>query len=499
MIDEPTETDLPEQIRVRMEKRAKIIANGGEAYPVSVPVTAQIAEVRARYDHLEDGVETADRVGVAGRVVFIRNTGKLCFATIQDGEGERLQIMLSQDAVGEEALAAFKTDVDLGDHLFAEGPVGKSRRGEVSVFAHSWALAAKALRPLPVLHKELSEESRVRNRYVDLIARPLARDTVRHRAGMVRSLRESLHSRGYIEVETPMLQTQAGGAAARPFTTHMNAFDIELYLRIAPELFLKRAAVGGVEKVFEINRNFRNEGADSSHSPEFSMLEAYEAYGDYNTMATLTKSLIQGAANDVFGTHVLTLADGEEYDLGGDWADITMYGSLSEALGDEITPQDPVAKLQALADAADISVDPKRANHGKLVEVLWEHYVGDSLHAPTFVRDFPVETSPLTRDHRSIPGVVEKWDLYVRGFELATAYSELVDPVIQRERFAQQARMAALGDDEAMALDEDFLAAMEYAMPPSGGLGLGVDRLLMAFTGLGIRETILFPLVKPGE
>ena len=499
MTDEPNEADLPEQIRVRLDKRAKIIANGGEAYPVGVPVTAQIADVRARYADLEDGTETTDVVGVAGRVVFIRNTGKLCFASLQDGAGERLQIMLSLDAVGPDALAEFKANVDLGDHLFASGPVGKSRRGEVSVFATGWALAAKALRPLPVLHKELSEESRVRYRYVDLIARPLARDTVRRRAAMVRSLRESMHSRGYIEVETPMLQTQAGGAAARPFVTHMNAFDIDLYLRIAPELFLKRAAVGGVEKVFEINRNFRNEGSDSSHSPEFSMLEAYEAYGDYNTMATLTKDLIQGAAADVFGTQVVTLADGEEYDLGGEWAELTMYGSLSAAVGEDVTPDTSLARLKQFADAADISVDPKRINHGKLIEVLWEHHVGNSLHAPTFVRDFPVETSPLTRDHRSIPGVVEKWDLYVRGFELATAYSELVDPVIQRERFAQQARMVALGDDEAMKLDEDFLTAMEYAMPPSGGMGMGVDRLLIALTGLGIRETILFPLVKPDE
>ena len=499
MTDEPIETDLPEQIRVRMDKRAKIIANGGEAYPVGVDRTAQIADVRARYADLEDGVETDDVVGVAGRVVFIRNTGKLCFATVQDGEGERLQIMLSQDAVGPDALAAFKADVDLGDHLFAKGRAGKSRRGEVSVFATEWALAAKALRPLPVLHKDLSEESRVRHRYVDLIARPLARDTLRRRAAVVRSLRESLHTRGFIEVETPMLQTQAGGAAARPFVTHMNAFDLELYLRIAPELFLKRAAVGGVEKVFEINRNFRNEGSDSSHSPEFSMLEAYEAYGDYNTMAALTKDLIQGSAQDVFGTQVVTLTDGEEYDLGGDWAELTMYGSLSEALGEEITPDTSLAHLQQLVEAAELGVDPKRVNHGKLVEVLWEHYVGDALHAPTFVRDFPVETSPLTRDHRSIPGVVEKWDLYVRGFELATAYSELVDPVIQRARFAQQAGMAAKGDDEAMPMDEDFLAAMEYAMPPSGGMGMGVDRLLMALTGLGIRETILFPLVKPEE
>ncbi|BDZ61982.1 lysine--tRNA ligase [Demequina sediminis] len=486
-------------MRVRREKRDRIIAAGGEAYPVAVDRTHEIADVKATYAGLEDGEETQDIVGVAGRVVFIRNTGKLCFASIQDGAGERLQIMLSLAEVGEESLAAFKADVDLGDHLFAKGRAIKSRRGEVSVFAHEWAIAAKALRPLPVLHKELSEESRVRQRYVDLIARPLARETARNRAAMMRSLRESLHARGYMEVETPMLQTQPGGAAARPFITHMNAFDIDLYMRIAPELFLKRAAVGGIEKVFEINRNFRNEGADSSHSPEFSMLEAYEAYGDYDTMATLTRDLVQGAADDLFGTRVVTLVDGTEYDLSGDWTSLTMYGSLSEALGEEITPDTTVARLQDLCDAVELSVDPKRINHGKLVEELWEHHVGSTLSAPTFVRDFPVETSPLTRDHRSIPGIVEKWDLYVRGFELATAYSELVDPVIQRQRFEQQALMAAQGDDEAMRLDEDFLTAMEYAMPPSGGMGMGIDRLLMALTGLGIRETILFPLVKPTE
>ena len=493
------ELDLPEQMQVRRDKRARILASGGEAYPVAVPRTHAIADVKRDYAHLADGEETGDVVGVAGRVVFVRNTGKLCFATVQDGAGDRLQIMISLAEVGEDMLAAFKSDVDLGDHLFARGKAIKSRRGEVSVFASEWALAAKALRPLPVLHKELTEESRVRQRYVDLIARPLARDTARNRATLVRSLRESLHQRGYIEVETPMLQTQPGGAAARPFVTHMNAYDLELYLRIAPELFLKRAVVGGIERVFEINRNFRNEGADSSHSPEFSMLEAYEAYGDYDSMARLTQDLIQGAATDVFGSSTVTLADGVEYDLGGQWTALTMYGSLSEALGTEVTPATSVAHLEKWCAAADITVNPARVNHGKLVELLWEHYVGEHLTAPTFVRDFPVETSPLTRDHRTVPGVVEKWDLYVRGFELATAYSELVDPVIQRERFAQQARMAALGDDEAMRIDEDFLTAMEYAMPPAGGMGMGVDRLLMALTGLGIRETILFPLVKPGE
>lgn len=486
-------------MRVRRDKRDRIIASGGQAYPVYVPRTHEIADVKAAYAHLDDGEETTDEVGVAGRVVFVRNTGKLCFASIQDGAGERLQIMLSLAEVGEEALAAFKSDVDLGDHLFSHGRAIKSRRGEVSVFADSWALAAKALRPLPVLHKELSEEGRVRQRYVDLISRPLARATVRNRAHVMRSLRESLHQRGYIEIETPMLQTQHGGAAARPFVTHMNAFDLDLYLRIAPELFLKRAVVGGIEKVFEINRNFRNEGADSSHSPEFSMIEAYEAYGDYNTMAELTQSLIQGAASDVFGSAVVTLADDTEYDLGGEWTALTMYGSLSEALGHEVTPLTDVAQLLAWCSAVDISVNPAHINHGKLVEELWEHYVGNDLYAPTFVRDFPVETSPLTRDHRTIDGVVEKWDLYIRGFELGTAYSELVDPVIQRQRFEQQARMAAAGDDEAMRLDEDFLTAMEFAMPPAGGMGMGIDRLLMALTGLGIRETITFPLVKPGE
>ena len=496
--------DTPEQIRVRKEKRERLLASGQEAYPVAVPVTHSIASVREQYGELEAGVETDDVVGVAGRVVFLRNTGKLCFVTLQDGAGVRIQAMLSLAVVGEERLAAFKSDVDLGDHLFVHGRVGSSRRGELSVFADSWTIAAKSLRPLPNMYEredgttaELSEEARVRQRYVDLIARPAARDTVRLRAGVVRSLRENFHRRDFLEIETPMLQTIHGGAAARPFSTHMNAFDIELFLRIAPELFLKRAVVGGVEKVFEINRNFRNEGADSTHSPEFTMLEAYEAYGDYDTMAALTKNLVQTAAQDVLGTTLVTLPDGEEYDLGGDWAEITMYDSLSEKLGTEITHDTPDAELLALVEKFDLKIDPKRQNHGKLVEELWEFHVGDHLYAPTFVRDFPVETSPLTRDHRSKKGLVEKWDLYVRGFELATAYSELVDPVIQRQRFEAQALLAAAGDDEAMVLDEDFLAAMEFAMPPSGGMGMGLDRLLMALTGLGIRETIMFPLVKP--
>jgi lysyl-tRNA synthetase class 2 len=489
--------DLPEQLRIRREKRERLLAKGVEAYPVGVPVTQTIAQVREGYGHLEAGQETDDVAGVAGRVVYLRNTGKLCFVTLQDGAGQRLQAMLSLAVVGEESLTDFKADVDLGDHLFVHGRIGSSRRGELSIFADEWQIAAKSLRPLPVLHKELSEESRVRQRYVDLIARPAARDMVRLRANVVRSLRDNFHRRGYLEVETPMLQTVASGATARPFTTHMNAYDIDLYLRIAPELFLKRAVVGGVERVFEINRNFRNEGADSTHSPEFAMIEAYEAYGDYDTMAELTQDLVQTAAREALGTTLVTLPDGEEYDLGGEWAQLRMYDSLSQALGEEITPETSVEHLIALAHKLDLDVEKKTISHGKLVETLWEHQVGDHLYAPTFVRDFPVETSPLTRNHRSVPGQVEKWDLYVRGFELGTAYSELVDPVIQRQRFEAQALLAAAGDEEAMRLDEDFLTAMEYAMPPAGGMGMGLDRLLMALTGLGVRETILFPLVKP--
>lgn len=481
---------------MRREKRARLLERGVDPYPVEVPRTHTLREVREAHQGLDPDTATGDVVGVTGRVMFIRNTGKLCFATLREGDGTELQAMLSLNGVGEQALADWKSDVDLGDHVFVHGEVITSRRGELSVMADRWAITAKALRPLPVAHKELAEETRIRQRYVDLILREQARNTVRNRAAVVRSLRESFHRRGFVEVETPMLQTLQGGASARPFVTRSNALDIDLFLRIAPELYLKRCVVGGIEKVFEINRNFRNEGMDSSHSPEFSMLEYYEAYATYDTNAVLTRELIQEAALAVAGSHVVTLADGSEYDLGGEWTTLSMYDSLSEAAGEEVTPETSPERLRVLADKHGLEPDPK-LGHGKLVEELWEHLVGDALHAPTFVRDFPVETSPLTRQHRSRPGVAEKWDLYVRGFELATGYSELVDPVVERERLEAQARLGATGDVEAMPVDEDFLRSLEYGMPPSGGVGMGIDRLLMALTGLGIRETILFPLVRP--
>jgi lysyl-tRNA synthetase class 2 len=402
--------------------------------------------------------------------------------------------MVSLDKVGEESLELYKELVDLGDHLFVEGEVITSKRGELSILVASWKMAAKTIRPLPNLHNELSEEFRVRHRYIDLIVRDRAREVVKIRSQVMQSMRKTFTEDNYLEVETPMLQSMHGGASARPFKTHMNAFDMELFLRIAPELFLKRAVVGGIERVFEINRNFRNEGADSTHSPEFAMLEAYQAYGDYNTMAELTQKLIQNAAQDVFGTQVVKLEDGEENDLSGSWDHISMFDSLSAAAGVEITPETPMAELKKLADKVEIEID--HPLHGKYVEELWEHFVKPGLTSPTFVMDFPVDTSPLTRDHRSKQGVVEKWDLYIRGYEQATGYSELVDPVIQRERFVAQMALAKSGDPEAMKLDEEFLKALEFGMPPSGGMGMGIDRLLMSLTGLGIRETILFPLVK---
>lgn len=489
--------DVPEQFRIRQAKRQRLLDEGLEPYPVAVPRTHSLAEVRAAHADLPADTSTGQAVGVTGRVVFSRNSGKLCFATLQEGDGTQLQAMISLDGVGQRALDAWKAEVDLGDIVFVHGEVISSRRGELSVLADSWKMAAKALRPLPVAHREMSEEARVRQRYVDLIVRPAARTVARQRIAVVRALRAGLERRGFLEVETPILQTQAGGAAARPFVTHSNALDTDLYLRIAPELFLKMCVVGGLEKVFELNRVFRNEGADSTHSPEFAMLETYQAWGTYDDSAVMIRELIQEVADEAIGTRKVPLPDGTVYDLDGQWPDIGMYPSLSEALDMEITPQTPVPDLLEIADRRGLEIPEGRGfGHGKLIEELWEHTVGKTLWAPTFVRDFPVETTPLTRGHRSIPGVTEKWDLYVRGIELATGYSELVDPVVQRERFEVQARAAAAGDDEAMLLDEDFLAAMEHAMPPTTGTGMGIDRLLMVLTGLSIRETVLFPIVR---
>ena len=497
--EQPTasvEDDLPEQLRIRREKRAALIERGVDPYPVSVSRTASLAEIRAKYATLETDLTTGDIQSLTGRVIFKRDTGKLCFATLREGDGTELQAMLSLDKVGQETLDAWKSDIDLGDIVSVTGEIITSKRGELSILANGYAIAAKSLRPLPNDHKPMSEETRVRMRYVDLIVRDEARANARLRPAVMRSLRETFHQQNFVEVETPMLQVMHGGAAARPFKSFSNAYDMDLYLRIAPELFLKRCVVGGIERVFEINRNFRNEGADSSHSPEFAMIESYQAYGDWRSIADLTRALVQNAAMAIAGSHVVTHHDGRQADLGGKWREISLYEAITEGVGESVTALTPLEDLKKIATKLGMKIDPKWIT-GKLAEEIFEHVAKDQLIAPTFVMGFPIDTSPLVRAHRELPGVAEKWDLYVDGFELATGYSELIDPVIQRDRLVEQATLGAKGDLEAMQVDEDFLRAMEFAMPPTGGMGMGVDRLLMALTGLGIRETILFPLVKP--
>ncbi|MFB9196664.1 bifunctional lysylphosphatidylglycerol synthetase/lysine--tRNA ligase LysX [Actinomadura verrucosospora] len=483
-------------MRVRREKLDRLRESGIDPYPVTFPRTATTAEIRAKHTGLEPGTETGEKAGVTGRVMLIRNTGKLCFATIRDAGGD-LQVMLSLAKVGQEQLDFWKREVDLGDHVGVEGEIITSRRGELSIMADRFAITSKCLRPLPEKHAGLTDpEARVRQRYVDLIVNDEARRMARLRSATVRAVRDFWHEEGYLEVETPMLQPIHGGAAARPFKTHINAYDMDLYLRIAIELYLKRLVVGGIEKVFEINRNFRNEGADSTHNPEFTMIEAYGTYLDYNDMADLTQRMYQKAVVAALDTTVV-VHDGVEIDLGlAEWPRITLYGAVSKALGEEITPHTPIESVRKLADAREISWDPKWGQ-GKLVQELFEELVEHTLVQPTFVMDYPVETSPLTRQHREEPLLTEKWDLIGFGTELGTAYSELVDPIEQRRRLTEQSLLAAGGDPEAMQLDEDFLRALEYAMPPTGGMGAGIDRMIMAFTGKGIRDTILFPLVKP--
>ena len=487
----------PEQVQVRLDKVARLRAAGIDPYPVSYPRTHSIEEVRAQFGALPADTYTGVTVGVAGRVMLYRNGGKLCFARLRDGGGE-IQAMVRLDRVGEDALAAWKSDIDLGDHVGVTGEVITSKSGELSVLADSFAITAKSLRQLPDKHRGLTDaESRVRQRYLDLIVNPEARRAAEVRAAVTRSVREELHGRGFLEAETPVLQTLHGGANARPFTTHINAFRLDLYLRIALELYLKRLVVGGIERVYEIGRIFRNEGVDATHNPEFTMLELYQAYADYNTMQTLTRELLQAAAVAANGSEVARRSDGSEVDISGEWRSVTVHGALSEALGEEVTPDTSEKQLRIYAAERQIELQPSWARAQVLFE-LYERLVEARTVEPTFYRDFPVEISPLTREHRQDPRLAEKWDLVAFGTEIATAYSELVDPIEQRARLTAQSLLAAGGDPEAMQLDQDFLLALEHGMPPSGGMGMGIDRMLIMLTGAPIRETVLFPLVKPG-
>lgn len=491
-----TEDDLPEQMRVRREKRQRLLDEGVDPYPVTVERTHDIHEIVETYNADELGADhqTGVIVSIAGRVIFLRNTGKLCFVRLREGDGTEIQAMLSLAEVGEERLAAFKQIVDIGDHLQVTGEVITSRRGELSVMATSWQLAAKTMRPLPVEHKPLSEESRARLRYVDLIVRPEARENVRVKAKVLGSIRRTLDDLGYIEIETPVLQHTNGGAAARPFHTHVNAYDEDALLRIALELHLKRALVGGIDKVYEVGKTFRNEGVDNTHNPEFMMLEVYEAYGSYDTMAELIRSLVVNAARAV-GKTVVPARDGSTIDLEAPWRRATIHELVAEATGAEVTSETSFDELVTLADRHGVALQD-HWGAGEVLLELFEKLVEHTLIQPTFVCDYPEAVRPLAKKHRTTDGLVEAWDLIINGVELAPAYSELNDPVIQRERLEDQARLAAAGDPEAMDVDEDFLRALEFGMPPAGGMGVGIDRLVMLLQGIGIREAILFPISR---
>ncbi|MFJ6572454.1 bifunctional lysylphosphatidylglycerol synthetase/lysine--tRNA ligase LysX [Streptomyces sp. NPDC091292] len=490
---------LPEQVRVRHRKLDALRAAGTDPYPVDLPPrTHTLAEIRAAHPGLAPGTRTGEHATVAGRVMLVRDFGGLVFAVLRDWSGD-LQIALTRQDSGA-ALTRFTADTDIGDHIVATGETGTSAHGEPTLFVTSWRLAGKCLRPLPDKRRGLTDpEAKVRRRAVDLFTSPDARAVVRARSAAVQALRQGLVERGYLEVETPILQPVHGGATARPFTTHINAYDLDLYLRIAPELYLKRLCVGGMEKVFELGRTFRNEGVSPKHNPEFTMLEAYQAFADYDVMLDLTRELIQGAATAALGAPVIrrTGADGRvaEHDISGPWPVRTVYGALSDALGEEIDADTPVGDLRRLCDRTGVPYPPD-IGHGDLVLEMYERLVEERTGAPTFYKDFPTEVSPLTRQHRTDPRLAERWDLVAFGTELGTAYSELTDPVEQRHRLTAQSLRAARGDPEAMELDEDFLDTLEYAMPPTGGLGIGVDRLVMFLTGLTIRETLPFPLVR---
>lgn len=495
------QAERAEQIRVRLAKRERLVGEGVAPYPVTVPRTHTLRQVRETWGGLTAGEETQERVAVTGRVVLLRNTGKLCFATLAEGldqtsSGARLQVMLSLAEVGEQRLAAWKADVDLGDFVAVEGRVISSKRGELSVMAGDWTLASKALRPLPTLHAELSDELRVRQRYADLIVREAARDMVRARATVTRSVRETLHRSGFVEIETPVLQLVHGGANARPFATHLNAFDIDMTLRIALELFLKRAVVGGVENVYELGRIFRNEGVDSSHSPEFTMLEFYQSWGDQRTVAEITRQIVLDAA-DALGSRQLETPNGV-VDLDGEWRWLGVYPGLSEAVGETVDPGHRRGDTAADRRAARRRARPglgRREDRPRAVRGagragaaaadlrLRLPTVGAAAGPPAPQR--PAADRGLGPDHR-------------RG-RARHRVLRADRPVIQRERLYAQSLAAAAGDPEAMQLDEDFLAALEFGAPPMGGVGIGIDRLMMLFTGAGIRETILFPLLRPGS
>jgi lysyl-tRNA synthetase class 2 len=467
---------------------------GQEPYPYRFDRTHTLADLRAAFGSIEAGTETEQRVSVAGRAMLIREQGKLIFATLKDRDGE-VQLFISKAVIGDSGFAAF-ADLDLGDWVGAEGTVMSTRKGELSVKVDRFELLAKAVRPMPDKWKGLTDvDTRFRQRYADLIVNDEARRTFRVRHEMISSFRRTLAEMSFIEVETPVLHVEAGGAHARPFTTHHNALDMTMYLRIALELHLKRLIVGGMERVYEIGRVFRNEGLSPRHNPEFTMMELYQAYGDYSEVMNITEELIRRAAMDCLGTTVVEI-NGTECDLAEPWPRHRMIDLVSRATGVDVHPSMPIAKLAALAEEHGSKVE-RHWTAGKLIDELFEATVEQSLVRPTFVTGHPVDISPLARRDRNDPSLTERFELFVGARELANGYSELNDPREQRMRFEEEQASKEQGNLEAGTVDEDYLRALEYGMPPTGGLGIGMDRLAMLLAGVhSIREVILFPTLR---
>jgi lysyl-tRNA synthetase class 2 len=457
-----------------------------------VPRTKTLKEVREKYSTLEIDVASGDIESLTGRIIFKRDTGKLCFATLREGDGTELQAMFSLDKIGQESIDSWKSDIDLGDIVSVTGEIITSKRGELSILANSWKLASKSLRPLPNDHKPMSEETRVRMRYVDLIVRPEARENARLRPAVMRSLRETFHDQNFIEVETPMLQVMHGGATARPFKSFSNAYDMDLYLRIAPELFLKRCVVGGIERVFEINRNFRNEGISRKHNPEFTMLEAYWAYSDFEGMAGLVEEMISGAAQELTGGLQVQQSDGSVIDFARPWPRKRYRDAVVEVAGADWF-QLSKEEMEKKARALGLELEPNLAP-ADITQKVFEKKVEGQAVNPIFITHLPAELVPLAKLNREDPTVVDVFELLLGRQEVSPGYSELNDPLLQAERFRKQV------GEHTQKVDEDFLEALQSGMPPAGGMGLGVDRLAMLLSGSdSIREVILFPLLRPRE
>ncbi len=500
-MSEETKNQTPEEIieddpiEVRRNKRQALIDAGENPYGHAFDISDHIEELNSRYADLEDGANTEDRVQIAGRIMAKRDQGKIVFMELKDATG-RIQLFCRINALGEDTFAAMK-DLDVGDWIGVSGLMMRTRRGQLSVAVDTYELLSKALRPLPEKFHGLSDkELRYRQRYVDLIANEDVYETFIKRSKIISAFRHYMETDGYFEVETPILQTIQGGATAKPFITHFNVLDQECYLRIATELHLKRLLVGGFERVFEIGRIFRNEGMDPTHNPEFTTMEAYRAFSDLEGMKELAQGVIKAANAAVNDTEQLEY-QGQTIDLSGDWPSIPMTKVVSDALGEEVDLDTPVEHLAELAKKNGIEVN-KDWTAGKLIAELYDEIGEPTIVNPTFVVDYPVEVSPLAKRFADDPRLTHRFELVIAGHEYANAFSELNDPVDQAERFQKQMEEKASGDDEAMEYDTDYVRALEYGMPPAGGIGIGIDRVVMLLTDeASIRDVLLFPHMRP--